>query len=147
MSSQQQLHFTRQPHARARAVAQVQEQNQHKITMMVAFALASAIIALWMAYLPTLTGSIPTNLNILPQYLPSASDSVNRANKDSQLTSVRFDDRWNALAAMTIQTLGENGVHARATDPAKDTQRIPVGCEPAFSPLVKAGNFIARCLS
>jgi hypothetical protein len=95
----------------------------------------------------TLTGSILTNLNILPQYLPSASDSVNRANKDGQLTSVRFDDRWNAFAAMTIQTLGENGVHARATDPAKDTQRIPVGCEPAFSPLVKAGNFIARCLS
>jgi len=147
MSTQQQLHFMRQPYARARVVAQVQEQNQHKITMMVVYALASAIIALWMAYLPTLTGSILTNLNILPQYLPSASDSVNRANKDGQLTSVRFDDRWNAFAAMTIQTLGENGVDARATDPAKDTQRIPVGCEPAFSPLVKAGNFIARCLS
>lgn len=146
MSSQQQIHFMRQPCGRAHAVALVQEQNQHKIIMMVIYALASAIIALWMAYWPIIIGSIPTNLNILPQQ-SSASDSVNRVNKDGRFTRIRFDDRWNALAAMTIRTLGENGAHARATDPAKDTQRIPVGCEPAFSPLVQARNFTARCLS
>jgi hypothetical protein len=119
MRSQQQLHFMRQPYARARAVAQVQ--NQYKITMMVAYALASAIIVLWMAYLPTLTGSILKNLNVVPTHLSSASDSVNLAKRHDQLTSVRFNDRWNAFATMTIQTLGENGVHARATDLAKDT--------------------------
>jgi hypothetical protein len=47
MSRQQQLHFIRQPDAHARAVAQVQAQHQHKITMMVAYALFSAIIVLW----------------------------------------------------------------------------------------------------
>ena len=97
MRSQQQLRFMRQPYAHACAVVQVQEQNQHKIIMMVAYALASAIIVLWMAYLPTLTGNILTNLNIVPTHLSSASDSVNRANKDDQLTSVRLNDRWNAF--------------------------------------------------
>jgi len=146
MRSQQQLHLTRQPHARTRAAAQVQEQNEYRITMMVAYALASAIIMLWTAYLLTLTGGILTNLNIVPTHLSSASESGNRGNKDDQLTSVRFDDRWNAFATM-IHTLGENGVHARVTDPAKDIQRIPVGCEPAFGHLVKNGNFSARCLA
>jgi len=122
MRSQQQLHLTRQPHARTRAAAQVQEQNEYRITMMVAYALASAIIMLWTAYLLTLTGGILTNLNIVPTHLSSASESGNRGNKDDQLTSVRFDDRWNAFATM-IHTLGENGVHARVTDPAKDIQR------------------------
>ena len=149
MRSQQHLHFTRQPHAHARAVAQVQEQNQHKIIiiMMVAYALASAIIILWMAYMPTLTGGILTNLNTVPTHLLSASDSFNRANKDDRLTNVQFNDRWSALAAIKIQTLQENGTHARATDPAKNIQRLPVGCEPAFGPLVKTGNFITRCIA
>ena len=136
MSSQQQLQFMRQPYAHARAVAQVQEQNQHKITMMVVYALASAIIVLWMAYLPTLMGSILTILNIVPTHLSSASD-----------TSVPFDDRWNAFAT-TIKTLGKNDIHGRVTIPAEDMQqRIPVGCEPAFSHLIKAGNFSTRCVA
>ena len=148
MSSQQQLHFMRQPHAHARAVAQVKEQNHHAITMMVAYALVSAIIVLWMAYLPTLTGSILTILNIVPTHLSSASDSINRANKDDQPTSVPFDDRWNAFATTTITMLGENSVHSRVTVPAEDTQqRIPVGCEPAFSHLIKTGNFSTRCVA
>ena len=48
---------------------------------------------------------------------------------------------------MPIQTLGENGFNARATDLTKDIQPIPVGCEPAFSQLVKTGNFSARCIA
>ena len=137
MSSQQQFHFMRQPHAHARAVAQVQEQNHHAIIMMVIYALVSAIIVLWMAYLPTLTGSILTNLNIVPTHLSSVSD-----------TSVPFDDRWNAFATTTIKALGENDVHGRVTVPAEDVQqRIPVGCEPAFSHLIKTGNFSTRCVA
>jgi hypothetical protein len=105
MNRQQQLHFMRRPYANARAVAQVQEQNQHKITMMIVYALLTGIIVLWMAYLPGLTGSILTNLNILPTHLSSASDSSSRANMNDQVTSVRFDDRWDALATLTIKTL------------------------------------------
>ena len=68
MNGQQQLHFMRQPYVHARAVAQMQEKDQQKITIMVAYSLASAIIVLCMAYLPTLTGSILTNLNIVPTH-------------------------------------------------------------------------------
>ena len=107
MSRQQHLYSMRQPYGHARAVARVQEQNQHKITMMIAYALLSAIIVLWLAYLPTLTGSILTNLHIVPTHLSSASDSVYRANRDDQHTGARFDDRWNAFTT-TIKTLGEN---------------------------------------
>jgi hypothetical protein len=71
------------------------------------------------AYLPTLTGSILTGLNIVPTHLSSAPDSVYRTNKGDELTSARFDDRWNAFTT-TIKTLGENAVHTGATDPAGD---------------------------
>lgn len=106
MRRQQQFHSMRQPYAHARAVAQVQEQNQHKITMMIAYALLSAIIVLWLAYLPTLTGSILTNLHIVPTHLSSASDGDSRANRDEQPKGARFDDRWNAFTT-TLKTLGE----------------------------------------
>ncbi len=68
MNRQHQFHFTRQPHARARAVALTQQQNQQRITMLVGYSLASAIIVLSMAYLPFLTGCILTNLNIVPTH-------------------------------------------------------------------------------
>ena len=68
MNRQQQLHFMRRPYAHARAVAQTQEKHQQKITMMVAYSLASAIIVLSMAYLPILMDSILTNLNIVPTH-------------------------------------------------------------------------------
>jgi hypothetical protein len=113
-----------------------------------AYVLVSAIIVLWMAYVPTLTGNILTILNIVPTHLSSASDSVNRANKEDQLTNVSFDDRWNAFATTTIKTLGENDLHGRVTVPAEDTQQlIPVGCELAFSHLIKTGNFSTRCVA
>jgi hypothetical protein len=68
MNRQQQLHFMHQPYVHARAVVQVQENDQQKITMMVAYSLASAIIVLCIAYLPTVMGSILTNLNIVPTH-------------------------------------------------------------------------------
>lgn len=68
MNRQQQLHSMRQPYVHARAVAQVQEKDQQKIKMMVAYSLASAIIVLCMSYFPTLTDSILTNLNVVPTH-------------------------------------------------------------------------------
>jgi CRISPR/Cas system endoribonuclease Cas6 (RAMP superfamily) len=147
MSRQQQLHFMRPPYVRARAVAQVQEQNQHKITMMIAYALLSAIIVLWLAYLPTLTGSILTNLHIVPTHLSSASDSVNRTNMDNRRASAGFDDRWNAFATPTIKMFNGNGVRTSATDPAEDFRQVPVGCEAAFSQLIIIENSGARCVA
>ena len=147
MRSEQDHDFMRQPYARTHAAARLQQRNHYKIVMFVAYALASAIVVLWMANMPTLVGSVMTKLNIVPTHLSSESDSITRTNKGDRFASVRFNDRWNAFAAMTIQTLGENGVDARVTDTAKNIPQILVGCEPAFSQLVRAGNFSSRCVA
>ncbi len=147
MRSQQQFHFLRQPYPHARAVARVQEQDQYKVTMMVAYALASAIIVLWMAYFPSLIGTALTNLNVLPVHLSSAAENTNGADKDDQLARVQFDDRWGALATMMLRTLGENDVRVGATGSATDIQRFPAGCESAFSQLVKTKTFSGRCVA
>ena len=49
---------------------------------------------------------------------------------------MNFHDRWNAIAETNK---GSNG--------AQTVERVPDGCEPAFSHLVKIGNFSARCLA
>ena len=90
MRSQQQFRSIRQPYVSACAVVQVQEQTRHKIALMVAYTIASAIIVLWMAYLPILKNNILSNSNIKPTHLSASSDSVNHVNKGDQLTSIRF---------------------------------------------------------
>ena len=147
MSRQQQLHFMRPPYVRARVVAQVQEQNQHKITMMIAYALLSAIIVLWLAYLPTLTGSILTNLHIVPTHLSSASDSVNRTNMDDRRREGVPSVVKSSAPTPMIKTLNGNGVRTSATDPAEDFRQVPVGCEAAFSQLIIIENSGARCVA
>lgn len=132
--NQQQLHFGHRPHVRARAVA-VPQQEDHKILLMVAYVLASAIIVLWMAYLPSVTGSILNRLGVVPQHLAS-SESINRLHKADRLVGTKFDDRWNAVAEIS-----------GATDAARSAERIPLGCEAAFMRLVKDGNFSARCIA
>jgi predicted anti-sigma-YlaC factor YlaD len=79
---------------RSVAVATSQEPHGQRLLMMSAYLIASAIIALWMAYWPTVTGSILTTLNALPQHLTEASYTVNHLNQGDRLT-VRFDDRWS----------------------------------------------------
>jgi hypothetical protein len=98
--------------------------------------LVAAIIALWIAYLPSATGSVLTKLNVLPQHLSADSYTINHLNKGGRLAGVRFDDRWSAI---------------EPTNPSRPaTQRtghIPDGCEAAFSRLVKVGNFSTRCVA
>lgn len=134
MRRNEQLQFMRHARSQAVAVARTQENVQHKFLVIGAYLIASAIIALWMAYLPTLAGNVLTQLNVLPRHV--VSNSINRLHKGDQLATVRFADRWNAIAAVS-----------KPANARKSAERIPFGCEGAFSRLVKAGNFSARCIA
>jgi hypothetical protein len=126
----------RRRHVRSQAVALVppQQSFRYKLLTVSGYLIASAIIALWMAYLPTLAADFLTQLNVLPQHV--ASSSINRLHKSDQLVTVRFADRWIAM--------GTAGQPAHA---GKSAEQIPFGCEGAFSRLVKVGNFSARCVA
>jgi hypothetical protein len=123
-------------HARSQAVAIARSQHDahHKFLVISAYLIASAIVAMWMAYLPTVAGNFLTQLNILPQHV--VSNSVNRLHKGDQLATIPFADRWSAVGAMS-----------KSMNVPKSAERIPFGCESAFSRLVKAGNFSARCVA
>jgi hypothetical protein len=127
--SEQQLHFVRRPYVHARAVTT--SHQDHKFLLMV---LASAIVVLWIGCLPALTGSILPQLNVVVQRQTS-NETINRLHKGDRLAPVNFHDRWNAIAEIH-KAYGSQSV-----------ERIPDGCEPAFSHLVKVGNFSARCVA
>ncbi len=118
------------PRAYARAIAMDTRHESNSILVRVIYALASAIIVLWLTYLSTVTGTVLSKLNILPEHL-SYNETVNRAHKADRLTVAPFNDRWNGFAASAM----------------KRTSGIPDGCEPAFSGLVKVGNFSSRCVT
>lgn len=46
---------------------------------------------------------------------------------------------------------GRNGIAGDATKqvvlPSKDIVAIPIGCDPAFSKIIRYGNFAARCIT
>ena len=108
------------------------------------YILASAILAFGLAYLPVAAGSSLTTMNVAPAHL--TSNAVNRLHKDDPLARAGFDARWNAVAAGT-----KNSNSSQRAEPAAAAksveQRIPFGCEPAFSRMIVAGNFSARCLA
>jgi hypothetical protein len=116
----------------ARAV-DVRHENNSVLSTAV-YGLASAIIVLWLAYLSSITGTVLSKLNILPEHL-SYNETVNRVHKTDRLPMAPFNDRWNAFAA------------SGKPDAVQRTGRLPDGCEPAFSGLVKAGNFSSRCVT
>jgi hypothetical protein len=128
--NEQQLHFVRRPYAHARAVS-ISHQD-HKVLSLV---LASAIVVLWIATLSALTGSILSRLNVVV-HRQTSNETINRLHKGDRLAPMSFYDRWNAIVEVD-----------RASNGAQSVERIPDGCEPAFSYLVKVGNFCARCVA
>jgi hypothetical protein len=131
--NRQQLPFTHRPRNRARAVA-IPQQDQ-RIVQMVVYALASAIIVLWMAYLSSVTGSVLARLGVVPSHL-TMSETIDRAGKSDRLAATKFDERLNAVA----ETSG-------SLETPRHAERIPLGCEGAFMRLVKDGNFSTRCIA
>jgi hypothetical protein len=65
MYNHQQAYLLHRPPACARALATPHE-NKGNIPLVVGYTLASAIIVLWMTYLPILINTILTKLNIVP---------------------------------------------------------------------------------
>ena len=106
--------------------------------LLVAFMLASAIIAMWMAYLPAVTGAIWNKVHMFPQQVQqvSSAETINRLHKGDRLTRGYFDDRWSAV---TEQITPPPAAHS--------AEQIPEGCEAAFGGLVKVGNFSTRCIA
>jgi len=127
----QQRYPERRSSVRSAAVAPQAQSDQ--MLLMVIGCLVAAIIALWMAYLPTVAGSI---LNVLPQHLTAAPYTINSLNKGNRLALVRFGDRWSAVETSS-----------KSQNVSVSTKRIPDGCESAFSRLVTVGNFSTRCVA
>jgi hypothetical protein len=125
----QQLHFAGQPYVHARAVSTAY--HGRKALLIV---LASAIVVLWIACLSALTGSILSKLNVVQHQ--TSNEMINRLHKGDRLPPVNFHERWNAIAEVD-----------KASNGAQSVERILDGCEPAFSHLVKVGNFSARCVA
>jgi hypothetical protein len=96
------MHFQQQVHRRtARCIAVPRDDGSQKFLMIGAYLIASAIIALWLAYLPTLASSIRDSFNIVPQHL--TGNSVNRLHKGDKMArsvSASFDARWSGIATV-----------------------------------------------
>jgi len=131
----QRIETRRQFTGRARAQAMPVEHGDHRILLFVAYALASAIIVMWMAYLPAVTSSFLSNLNIVPSHLSSV-ETINRVHKEDRLTRSNFAARWSAVVE-----------RAEPLPSAHSADQIPEGCEAAFAGFVKIGNFSARCIA
>jgi len=74
-------------HPRARAVA-VPQQDQ-RIVRMVACALATAIIVMWMAYLSSVAASVVTRLGVASSHV-TASEAINRLHKADRLVATKL---------------------------------------------------------
>jgi hypothetical protein len=99
---------------------------------MLAFMLTGATIALWLAYLPMLTGSVLTGLSITPQHL--TDNFVNRLHKADRLGTATFAQRWN-------------GVVTTVTQPPQSSMPIPDGCKPTFGSFHAVENVSDRCIT
>jgi hypothetical protein len=119
-------------YVRAGAV-DVQDENSN-VLIMVAYALASAIVLFWLVHLSLVNGTALSKLNILSEHA-SYNELVNRLHKADRLPTAPFNDRWNA------------SISSSKPDATRRIGRIPDGCEPAFSGLVKASNFSSRCVT
>jgi hypothetical protein len=107
---------------------------------------ASAIVALGMAYWPAAAGSVLGKRNITPVYLTSASDIPNRIHKTDRFSGISFQERWSAVPARAAETPGNKSQH-EPPQAERRVEKIPFGCEPAFSRLVTKGNFSTRCIA
>jgi hypothetical protein len=107
---------------------------------------ASAIVALGMAYWPAAAGSVLGKLNITSVYLTSASDVPNRIHKTDRFSGISFQERWSAVPVRAAETPG-NESQREPSQAERRSEKIPFGCELAFSRLVTKGNFSTRCIA
>jgi hypothetical protein len=106
-----------------------------KAVNIVGYVLASAIVAMAMAYWPASAGDILVRLNLVPVRSAAVPD---RTDKSDRLVS--FEQRWIAVAPAIAQG---------RVKPQTDTrsEKIPFSCELAFSRIISKGNFSTRCVA
>jgi len=110
----------------------VRPSAERRMLLMLTFILASATVALWLAYPSMLTGSVLNSLSVEPQHLTGTS--VNRLNKADRLSTTTFAQRWNGVAT-TVAQRSQNSVP------------IPDGCKPALGSLQTVENVSHRCIT
>jgi hypothetical protein len=135
-------------HIEHRAIRNVKPRSSfYKKTLIpVSWAAACAIIALGMAYGPASAGNILTKLNVLPAHLSSVSDVSNRIHKADRLSGVSFEKRWRAVPTPSA-VIGGDKSRREAPQAERHIEKIPFGCDSAFSRLVTKGNFSTRCIA
>jgi hypothetical protein len=102
----------------------------------VGYTIVSAIAAFCLVCLPTSAENSLTKLNVTLTPLMSVSDVANRIHKANRLSSISFEERWNAVPAPSTRTRNDPSQHET---PWAEThiEKIPFSCELAFSRLVK----------
>jgi hypothetical protein len=111
---------------------------------MVAYVLASAIVAMGMAYWPASAGDILTRLNLIPGR-PAAEATPDRTHKSDQL-ALSFEQRWSAVPGRAAKILASKSAH-EPPRAERRIEKIPFSCELAFSRIISKGNFSTRCIA
>jgi hypothetical protein len=109
------------------------------------YVLASAIVAMAMAYWPASAGDILARLNLVPGRLAAAT-VPDRTHKSDRLV-IAYEQRWSAPPAQAAGIHDNKG--RREPPPRGETriEKIPFSCELAFSRIISKGNFSTRCIA
>jgi hypothetical protein len=101
--------------------------------------LCAAVIAGVLACLPILTSSLATaKTAALP--VTTTRTISNTALKSNQLPHAHLQREDRGTGGIAIPT-------SPAKPEASPKRRLPMGCESAFGPMVRAGNAAARCVT
>jgi len=126
--SEQQRHPTSRPYVLAQRLGR--PNTERSIFVILTLMLASVAVALWLAYLPMLAGSVLTSLSFPPQ--PPAGTLVNRLHKADRLGTATFAQRWNGVTAIISQ-------------PPRNSTPIPEGRNPTSGSFHAVEDVSDRC--
>jgi hypothetical protein len=108
------------------------------------YVLASAIVAMAMAYGPASAGDILVRLNLVPGGLAAAA-VPDRTHKSDRL-AISFEQRWSAVPTRAAEVRdGKSGRESPRAE--RRIEKIPFSCELAFSRIISKGNFSTRCIA
>jgi hypothetical protein len=113
-----------------------------KAVSMVGYVLASAIVAMVMAYWPASVEDILVRLNVFTGRLAAAA-VPDRSHKSDRLP-LSFEQQRSAEPV--AQTLGSKNEHEPPRAEGR-IEKIPFSCELAFSRIISKGNFSTRCIA
>ncbi len=115
-----------------------------KLVNIIGYVLASAIIAMAMAYWPASAGDILERLNLVPGRVAAAA-VPDRTHKSDRLV-ISFEQRWSAVPARAAEI---RDIKSRRDPPRGEThiEKVPFSCELAFNRTISTGNFSTRCIA